>query len=227
MSASCGSVRRARPLLGTLVEIRVSAGQTAGGRAIERAFSAIERVHRAMSAQESTSDIARLRAGHRLGLDRWTRRVLERAEELRSASDGLFDCACCGYALDGIAKGFAVDRAIEVLRDAGVGKGAVNAGGDLRLFGPDAEDVYVRLPQKPARLWLIGRVREAAVATSGRALLVDPRGAGRTSAALGVTVIAADCTTADALTKPCLLEPDRAPELAGRFGAQALVFRAP
>src|SRR5204862_19057 len=78
-------------------------------RAVERAFGAIERVHRAMSAQESTSDIARLRTGRRAALDPWTRRVLERAEELRLATDGLFDCSACAFALDGIAKGFAVD----------------------------------------------------------------------------------------------------------------------
>ena len=42
--------------------------------------------------------------------------------------------------------------------------------------------------------------------------------------ALGATVIAADCMTADALTKPCLLEPERATELAARFAAHALVW---
>src|SRR3954462_14966740 len=92
MSASCVRIRRARPLLGTLVEIRVSSPGEAAVRAVERAFGAIERVHRGMSAQESTSDIARLRAGRHAGLDPWTRRVLERAEEVRLASDGLFGC---------------------------------------------------------------------------------------------------------------------------------------
>src|SRR5438552_14603141 len=119
MKANCGSVRRARALLGTLVEIRVSASAEAE-RAIGHAFAAIERVHHAMSAQESTSDIARLRAGRWAGLDPWTRRVLDRAEEVRSATDGLFDCAACRYSLDGIAKGVAVDRAVEVLQDADI-----------------------------------------------------------------------------------------------------------
>ena len=87
MSASSVRIRRARPLLGTLVEIRVPSAGEAATRAVDRAFRAIERVHRAMSAQESTSDIARLRAGRHAGLDPWTRRVLERAEEVRLASD--------------------------------------------------------------------------------------------------------------------------------------------
>jgi FAD:protein FMN transferase len=225
MKASCGSVSRARPLLGTLVEIRVPAdGETQ--RAIQRAFAAIERVHRAMSAQESTSDIARLRAGRRFVLDPWTRRVLQRAEEIRLATDGLFDCAACDYALDGIAKGFAVDRAVEALQLAGVRAGAVNAGGDLRVFGEAFEDVYVRPPQCPDRLVHIGRVRDAAVATSGAALLVDPRPVPRAPRAAGVTVVAADCMTADALTKPCLLDPEHAQQLAARFCAHAFVLGA-
>jgi thiamine biosynthesis lipoprotein len=222
MKASCAGARRARPLLGTLVEIRVRACASAE-RAMQRAFAAIERVHRAMSAQESTSDIVRLRAGYRFALDPWTRRVLERAEEIRLATDGLFDCAACGYALDGIAKGFAVDRAVEALQHAGIRDGVVNAGGDLRVFGEAFEDVYVRAPQRPDRLVLIGRLKDAAVATSAAALLVDPRRGRRPRRAAGATVIAADCMTADALTKPCLLEPEHAQQLAGRFYAHALV----
>ena len=221
MSASFATIKRARPLLGTLVEIRAAGANVES--AIERAFRAIERAHRAMSAQESTSDIARLRSGRRDGLDPWTRRVLERAEEIRVASDGLFDCAACAFALDGIAKGFAVDRAIEVLRDAGVHSGAVNAGGDLRLFGAEMEDIYVRPPGTEQRLLNIGRTREAAVATSCSTLLVDPRGAARAPVS-GITVIAADCTTADALTKPCMLAPERAAGMVARFGAHVLIL---
>src|SRR3954447_17860873 len=227
MSASSVHIRRARPLLGTLVEIRVPSAGGGAMRAVERAFGAIERVHRAMSAQESTSDIARLRTGRRAALDPWTRRVLERAEELRLATDGLFDCSACAFALDGIAKGFAVDRAVEELQAAGMQAGAVNAGGDLRLFGSELEDVYVRPPHAQQRLLHIGRTAAAAVATSGSALLVDPRGGGTRSPLAGVTVIAADCMTADALTKPCMLAPERATQIAAQFGAHVRIFGAP
>jgi len=223
MSTSSAAIKRARPLLGTLVEIRASGAHA--GPALERAFRAIERVHRAMSAQESTSDIARLRAGRHAGLDPWTRRVLERAEEVRVGTDGLFDCRACAFALDGIAKGFAVDRAVEELQAAGVHAGAVNAGGDLRLFGDEMQDVYVRPPHAKHVLHL-GRTPAAAVATSGSALLVDPRGAQARTPVAGVTVIAADCMTADALTKACMLSPERAAQIAARFGAHVRIFGA-
>ena len=220
MRPSSRIARRARPLLGTIVDIRIDGRP----QALERAFAAIERVHRAMSAQESTSDIARLRAGRRVALDPWTREVLDRAEEIRELTDGLFDCAACDYALDGIAKGFAVDRAVECLQHAGVRAGVVNAGGDLRVFGEVFEPIQVRPPARPSELLTIGSARNAAVATSARVGLVDPRAASPGAGASGVTVIAGDCTTADALTKPCLLEPQRASEIAARFGARAIVL---
>ena len=224
MRPSSGTVRRARPLLGTLVDIRIDAGRRNALRTLERAFAVVGRVHRAMSAQESTSDIARLRSGRRCALDPWTRRVLDRAEEIRQATDGLFDCAACDYALDGIAKGFAVDRAVECLQHAGINAGVVNAGGDLRVFGDAFEDIHVRTPHEPARLLYIGRVRNAAIATSASAGLVDPLARARRSRAAGATVIASDCMSADALTKPCMLEPVKAEKLASQFGAKAIVL---
>ena len=133
-----------------------------------------------------------------------------------------------GITLDGIAKGYAVDRAVEALRTAGVTAGVVNAGGDLRVFGEQFEPVHVRHPASPGKLLHIGHVREAAVASSAAyfsASVVDPRTMKCVTPACGVTVIAADCVTADALTKPCLLEPDRASAIAARFDAQAMVMR--
>jgi thiamine biosynthesis lipoprotein len=112
----------------------------------------------------------------------------------------------------GIAKGFAVDRAVDALRSAGITSGAVNAGGDLRLFGPHSELVHVRDPAHPDRLVAIGTLTDGAAATSanygeGRTSrqpspIVDMR----TRTALparcrSVSVIAPDAMTADALTK--------------------------
>jgi Membrane-associated lipoprotein involved in thiamine biosynthesis len=48
-------------------------------------------------------------------------------QKLRSFFPATGDCQ------SGIAKGFAVDRAVKALRRAGVS--SVNAGGDLRVFG--------------------------------------------------------------------------------------------
>ncbi len=55
--------------------------------------------------------------------------------ELQGRSVRLLKPGCID--LGGIAKGFAVDRAIEALRRAGADRGLVNAGGDMAAFGPE------------------------------------------------------------------------------------------
>ena len=90
-------MRRARPLLGTFVEIAAAASSPARAHAaIDAAFAAVERVHRLMSFHDPASDVSRL---NRDGADRaiavhpWTYAVLAAAEDFRRASDGLFDVA--------------------------------------------------------------------------------------------------------------------------------------
>lgn len=127
----------------------------------------------------------------------------------------------------GIAKGFAVDRAIDALRSAGAASGAVNAGGDMRAFGASAEPVHVRLPGNEG-LAAIGEIRDAAVATSiagedpplGLPIL-DGRSLCRPMAGL-VCVFAGTCALADALTKVVALQGTRSAATLARFGAEAL-----
>jgi thiamine biosynthesis lipoprotein len=115
--------------------------------------------------------------------------------------------------LGGIAKGFAVDRAIDALRAAGVASGVVNAGGDLRVFGPAPSLIHVRDPREPGRVVPLVAIENAALATSasyftrrkwrGRWVspLVDPRRGRSCVRAASVSVRAATCMAADALTK--------------------------
>ena len=88
----------------------------------------------------------------------------------------------------GIAKGYAVDCAIDALREHSVLAGCVNAGGDLRVFGDRSELVHVRTGGRRSVILPLAMVSEAAVATSsyggqrrrigGRwaTPLIDPRG---------------------------------------------------
>ncbi len=116
-----------------------------------------------------------------------------------------------GMAIDlgGVAKGYAVDRAVAVLRDGGVAGGSVNAGGNLRVFGSGvARTVAIRDPRVPSRAlrWLT--LSEVAVATSGNyertvqgmdGHLVDPAtGTAAAAGVLSVTVVADAAETADA-----------------------------
>lgn len=115
--------------------------------------------------------------------------------------------------LGGIAKGFAVDRAIDALEAAGASSGVVNAGGDLRVFGPSPSMIHVRDPRQPGRALPLLEIDNAALATSasyfarrkwrGRWVspLVDPRRGRSCARAASVSVRAATCIAADALTK--------------------------
>ncbi len=116
--------------------------------------------------------------------------------------------------LGGIAKGFAVDQAVRVLRDRSVRGGLVNAGGDLRAFGPDPKAVWVRCPTAPGEQRLIGHLRNGAVATSASyftrgtindgvaaSAIVNTARGRRLGLAGSISVIAKTCMQADALTK--------------------------
>jgi thiamine biosynthesis lipoprotein len=130
--------------------------------------------------------------------------------------------------LGGIAKGFAVDRAIDVLRSCGCEFGLVNAGGDLAFFGRQTMTVTLVEPmrRKPA-----GEIDllEGAIATSaglpdGGDLsfdhLTDKQGLWTS-----VTVSADNACDADALTKIVWALGHRAAPLLAFAEAQAFAIR--
>lgn len=140
-----------------------------------------------------------------------------------------------GMSLDlgGIAKGFAVDRAIERLRTLGVTNAMVKAGGDLRVSGlpPGADHWEVQLenPQKSGRRAFI-RLRSGALSTSGNyenyfeingrryAHIVNPRTGLPVEGVASCTVLAPTCMESDAwATALVVLGPD---ESLRRFGAR-------
>ena len=89
--------RRARPLLGTFVEIVVAdAGGPQAEAAVEAAFEAMATVHRLMSFQEADSDVGRLNreaALHSVEVHEWTYRVLELSVDICCRTAGMFDVA--------------------------------------------------------------------------------------------------------------------------------------
>ena len=264
--------RRARPLLGTLVEVRAQgASATAFDVAADAAFEAIAQVHARMSFHEAGSDlrrIARARAGERVALHPHTAAVLRRAQRWARASGGAFDAGCApravaqgwlpqpddavppgdvpfedALALDGhavlvrspvwldfggIAKGYAVDLAVARMRRAGVRTGAVNAGGDLRVFGALEETVLVRSPFDAAELWPVAALRDSACATSASGAVAARAGAAPAGdrAPRSVTVLAPTACAADALTKIVWQQGEASVDLLRRARARALVVRA-
>lgn len=231
--------RRARPLLGTLVEI--GAGGPVADRAIDAGFEAIAAGASHVSRFEATSDVARfaaLPAGDRIVVHDVTAEALRAAAALRDASGAAFDItlgrAPHGWRLDGcvlhkldrdasldlggIAKGLLVDAAVDALQGAGCTDGWVNAGGDLRAFG--RAELPIRLRDEAA-----GGTRFFATLAEG-AFATSAYGSGSRSQAWPactdhISVAAPRCLWADALTKIVAASGNAQHPLLARFGAQA------
>ncbi len=137
--------------------------------------------------------------------------------------------------LGGIAKGYAVDRAVALLRAHGAQQGSVNAGGDLRVFGPRAELVHLRLDGPAPGFVPVLELGDGAVAGSAglasrrrrRGRWCGPHLDGRRRRGVrtdvSVSVVAASCLLADALTKIVLAADRRtARRLLAEHGAQAI-----
>ena len=103
MEKTADSIIRARPLLGTLVEI--TARGTDGRqleRAVDAAFAVVERVHCLMSYHEPRSDVSRLNranGGAPVVVHEWTVAVLKASIDLQRRSKGSFNIAV-GAALE-------------------------------------------------------------------------------------------------------------------------------
>jgi thiamine biosynthesis lipoprotein len=259
--------RRARPLLGTLVEIGLPASaergrcdQAQAAEAFEGAFAAIAHVQACMSRFDPASDVARfnaLRPGESLRVRPATADVLAKAEFLRAASGGLFDISlgtapehwgCVGgvltqgpqpIALDmgGIAKGHAVDRAVDALIARGCPAGWVNAGGDLRVFGDAVLPVHLR-SEAAGGARPFARLSEGAFATSAlgpgqRCQLHRAGGAlqglrhGLQHRLQHLSVAAPLCVWADGLTKVVAASGNSQHPLLKRLGAEACIHASP
>jgi thiamine biosynthesis lipoprotein len=245
-------------LLGTFVEILARAStESIAARAIEAAFDAVTLVHRLMSFHDSESDLSWInRHGFADGVrvHPWTWEVLKAAERYAYESDGIFDItvateegtACwhdviladefvvrlarpARLDLGGIAKGFAVDCAVEALRRTGVVSGMVNAGGDLRVFG-SPQEVHLRNPICPTQFSGKLRLRDRALATSATYFAPNALINGQSGQVMGhsisVSVAAEDCMTADALTKVVFTLKENSAPLLARFGADAVFVRS-
>ncbi len=117
--------------------------------------------------------------------------------------------------LGGIAKGYAADQAVQLLRKEGISRVLVDVGGDICLGDPPPNAAGWRIAIEPLRaddsplqILLLSR---CAVATSGDTQryvvingtryshIIDPRTGWAMTGNMSVTVVAADGTTADAM----------------------------
>ena len=254
------SLRRARPWLGTLVDITLQ-GEDGALLAVtmEDCFAAIARVHRLMSFHDAASEVSRLNREAALRPVRVASeviQVLEIAQQVSAQSDGIFDITVAAQLVahghlpplapieiaalpeadaswhdiiffghesvffrrpllidfGGVAKGFAVDQALHICKQAGprLRAARINAGGDLARFGQPDAAIQIRHPVDASRLLGIDCGDHIAVATSAyehaKPTHILPAGFSGTPRVASVTVMASSCVIADALTKVVMLD---------------------
>ena len=138
--------------------------------------------------------------------------------------------------LGGIAKGYAVDKAVEKLKEVGIKDALINAGGDIFCLGEKYSGQWQIAIKDPRREGIIEdlRLRDKAIATSGDyeayfivneshfAHIINPQtGYPCESGVISVSVVADDCLTADALaTSVFILGKDKGEQLAKRFNSK-------
>ena len=143
--------------------------------------------------------------------------------------------------LGGIAKGYAVDSAIKKLRRAGINSALINAGGDVYCLGDKNGKPWRIAVKAGAKRGFADylKLKDQAVATSGDyekyfsyngkhySHILDPRsGRPADSGISSVSVIAADCLTADALaTSIMILGEEAGRELAESFNAEVIIIQ--
>lgn len=142
--------------------------------------------------------------------------------------------------LGGIAKGYAVDQALEALRREGVKRAKVDAGGQIGFLGFPRTgkkwEVGIENPRHPGQISKWIEVGEEAVATSAATQnyfelngkryghILDPRtGRPAQSKVLSVTIVAPRGIDADSLsTALFVLGPGKGMPLAKKLGARAI-----
>ncbi len=143
--------------------------------------------------------------------------------------------------LGGIAKGYAVDRGLEILCQEGIQHSLIDAGGDIGAFGgkPDNQrwKLALRNPKEEASSMVTFAITDGAIATSGNyerffdstaevGHIMDPRTGYSSQSSSSASVISPTCAQADALaTAAFILGPRSGMELVNSLeGVEALII---
>lgn len=175
---------------------------------------------------------------------RFTKSMLELVnyENIRIENGNIeFKKAGMGITLGGIAKGYAVDKAMEVLRQNGIEYALINAGGDIGTIGGKTEEVPWRIalrnPENKEECITVIELCDKAIATSGNyeryfsedtkmPHIVNAKTGHVVQEMMSATVIAENAMDADALsTTIFVLGVERGMKLVERLsGVEALVI---
>ena len=201
--------------MGTMFSFRLEPGELPAADAAAAVAAACALLHRAddvFSTWSGDSVISRMRRGELALGDAppEVAEVLDLCHRAARLTNGIFDAWASPEGVDptGIVKGWAVQRAAELLRDAGFVTVNVNGAGDIQLFG-GTQRIGIRSPQRADLLACVVDV-EGAIATSGLYErgdhLVDPRTGTAATGPQSATVVGPELWLADALATALFVE---------------------
>jgi thiamine biosynthesis lipoprotein len=207
-TATAHPQRRVEHCMGTVFSFDIRSPGVAG-EALDDVIAWLHHIDRTFSTYRGDSDINRFRRGEVELRDCApdVAVVLARCAELTDETDGYFDCRPDGV-LDpsGYVKGWAIERASDMLGAAGSVNHSITGGGDVQCTGHAGADrpwvVGIADPLRPRRVIATVSGSELAVATSGTAErgrhITDPHTGVRPEALASVTVVGRRLADVDA-----------------------------
>ncbi len=233
-------VKRMTPLLGTFARVQFyseGATQAELDALADQCFYRLRSIQQQMNYFEEQSLVARFNAlaiGESIEISDEMKAVLEFAEELRAESEGLFNVGlekshelngnilvrtgAHEINLNGVAKGFAVDYAYQLVAEhpkAASIFGSINAGGDVRVFEKALMQLPIKIELGEKVFYRTLPVQRDAVATSSFSSAGSKKIYHKNATCLGTaenpvrpksaSVVAPRAMVSDALTKVLLL----------------------
>lgn len=260
-------ILRCKPLLGTFVSLKISAENNSAYLAVEEALEEIEEIHNLMSFFDEKSELTFLNQNaHKeaISVDSRLFELLFLAQEISKISGGIFDITLhrsqtkfgsnfsdiellensqvrfkkpLQIDLGGIAKGYAVDRAAQILENYGIKDYVVNAGGDMRV-GKSIQKISIRNPRKVESAIYETELCEESLATSSGYFsyqevgdesekkriypIFQPNSKAMEYRDESVSVFTKNCMLADALTKVVIILKEESAEILSKFDARAI-----
>lgn len=203
-------------VMGTVVTVEVRATTEMQARPVIAAVvDWLHDVDATFSTYRHESQISRLDRGELDEADcsADVRHILALGEGLRAATAGYFDIRAGGR-LDpsGVVKGWAIERASELLTAAGCPDHLINGGGDIRLHGQAGPDqdwhVGITHPSRRDAYCATLHMSQGAVATSGvyerGPHVIDPHRSAPAAELAAVTVVGPELTMTDAYATAAL-----------------------
>jgi thiamine biosynthesis lipoprotein len=195
-------------VMGTVASIEVPE-QPWPTAAVDRAIAWLHDVDGRFSRFQPDSEMSRMATGRLQEVDAHPdiRDVLAIADALTQDSGGAFDARRwdpAGVDPTGIVKGWAVQRAADLLIEAGVRRFAIGVGGDLVVRAGEGPPwrIGIRHPDQADKVTAIVALRDGAMATSATyergQHIVDPRDGRPATGVRSVTIVGPDLTYADA-----------------------------